>query len=175
VPAGVQDEAHVVGVRLVFATFVSAGAVPAAAQVKITFDKRPSIEVGNLLTADIRFKSQVDFREFPDEPGTSSKPLVDLNRTRIGVEGRLIRELEYQVEGELGDVSQPWRDAYIQTRSFRLLQLRAGISPLAVIESELGDVSGEVPPHERHSTPTDAMLHLTVRTTGSPLHLGSPP
>jgi phosphate-selective porin OprO/OprP len=111
---------------VVFAMLLSAGAAPAAAQVKMTFDKRPTIEVGNLLTAAIRFKSQVDFREFPDEPGTSSKPLVDLHRTRIGVEGRLIKEFEYQIEGELSDASQPWRDVYIQTRSFRLLQVRAG-------------------------------------------------
>lgn len=98
----------------------------ARAQVKTNFDKRPSIEIGNLVTAGIRFKSQVDFREFPDEPGTSSKPLVDLHRTRIGVEGRLVKELEYQIEGELSDASQPWRDVYIQTRSFRVLQVRAG-------------------------------------------------
>ena len=102
------------------------GVPPAQAQVKLTFDKRPVIEVGNLLTAGIRFKSQVDFREFPDEPDRPSKPLLDLPRTRVGVEGRLFKEFEYQIEGELGDSSQPWRDVYIQTRSFRALQVRAG-------------------------------------------------
>jgi phosphate-selective porin OprO/OprP len=113
-------------VGVVFATLLSVGAAPAAAQVRMTFEKRPTIEVGNVLTAGIRFKSQVDFREFPDEPGTSFKPLVDLHRTRIGVEGRVIKEFEYQIEGELSDASQPWRDVYIQTRSFRLLQVRVG-------------------------------------------------
>ena len=113
-------------IRAVFAIAMCMGATPAAAQVEMTFDKRPSIKVGDLLTVDIRFKSQLDFREFPDEPGTDFKPLVDLHRTRIGVEGRLIKGLEYQVEGELGDASQPWRDVYIQTRSFRFLQVRAG-------------------------------------------------
>ena len=68
-----------------FAVIASTGAPPAAAQVKMTFDKRPVIEIGDVLTAGIRFKSQVDLREFPDEPGTLSKPLVDLHRTRIGV------------------------------------------------------------------------------------------
>ena len=112
-------------VGVVFAMLVY-GATPTAAQVKMTFDKRPLIEVGDVLTAGIRFKSQVDFREFPEEPGTSFKPLVDLHRTRIGVEGRVIKAFEYQLEGELSDASQPWRDVYIQTRSFRLLQVRAG-------------------------------------------------
>ena len=111
---------------VVFAVLASTGAAPAAAQVKMTFDKRPSIEIGDVLTVGIRFKSQVDFHDFPDEPGTLPKPLVDLHRTRIGVEGRAIKELEYQVEAELGDASQPWRDVYIQTRSFRVLQVRAG-------------------------------------------------
>jgi phosphate-selective porin OprO/OprP len=113
-------------IGVVFATLLFAGATPAAGQVKMTFDKRPFIEVGNFLTAGIRFKSQVDFREFPDEVGTSFKPLLDLHRTRIGVEGRVVKEFEYQIEGELGDASQPWRDIYIQTRSFRVLQVRAG-------------------------------------------------
>jgi phosphate-selective porin OprO and OprP len=113
-----------VGVML--AMLLSIGAPPAAAQVKMTFDKRPSIQVGNLLTASIRFKSQVDFREFPDEPETPSKPLVDLHRTRLGVEGRFMKAFEYQLEGELGDAAQPWRDVYIQTRPFRELQVRAG-------------------------------------------------
>ena len=108
------------------AVLLGAQAAPALAQVKLAFDKRPSIKVGNLLTADIRFKSQVDFRDFPDEAETPTKPVVDLHRTRIGVEGRLIKEFEYQIEGELSDASQPWRDIYIQTRSFRALQVRAG-------------------------------------------------
>ena len=108
------------------AVLLWAGAAPARAQVKLTFDKRPTIEVGRLLTAGIRFKSQVDFHEFPDEPETPSKPLVDLRRTRLGVEGRLLKAFEYQLEGELGDSAQPWRDVYIQTRPFRELQVRAG-------------------------------------------------
>jgi len=115
-----------VSVGVALAMLLFAGAAPAVGQVRMKFEKRPSIEVGNLLTAALRFKSQVDFREFPDEPETPSKPLVDLHRTRIGVEGRLVKEFEYQIEGELGDSSQPWRDVYIQTRSFRFLQVRAG-------------------------------------------------
>ena len=108
------------------AVLLWAAAAPALAQVKLTFDKRPAIKVGNLLTVGIRFKSQVDFRDFPDEPETPSKPVVDLPRTRIGVEGRLIKEFEYQIEVELSDASKPWRDIYVQTRSFRVAQVRAG-------------------------------------------------
>jgi phosphate-selective porin OprO/OprP len=102
------------------------GAAPAHAQVKLTFEKRPSFRVGGLLTADIRFKSQTDFRDFPVEPDAPSKPIIDLHRTRLGLEGRLFKVFEYQVEGELNDASRPWRDVYVQTRRFRALQVRAG-------------------------------------------------
>src|SRR5262245_21713845 len=108
------------------AVLLFADAAPAAGQVRMQFDKRPSFKVANLLTAQIRFKSQVDFRNFPDEPETPSKPLVELRRTRLGVEGGLIKQFEYQIELELGDASQPWRDVYLQSRSFRGLQVRAG-------------------------------------------------
>src|SRR5215467_7030168 len=112
---------------VVFGMLLSVAAGRASGQVRMTFDKHPVIEVGNLLTANIRFKSQVDFREFPEELELSpAKPVVELHRTRIGVEGRLVKAFEYQIESELGDAGTPWRDAYVQTRAFRPLQVRAG-------------------------------------------------
>jgi phosphate-selective porin OprO/OprP len=113
-------------VGLLIDVLLFASAIPALGQVRMTFEKRPAIEIGGVLTADIRFKSQVDFRDFPDEPETPTKPVVDLHRTRIGVEGRLLKAFEYQVETELGDASTPMRDVYVQTRAFRTLQVRAG-------------------------------------------------
>jgi hypothetical protein len=47
------------------------------------------------------------------------------------------------------------------------------MAAFVAVESELGAVKGEVPPHARHSAPIDAMLHLTIRTTGKPPPLGS--
>jgi hypothetical protein len=47
------------------------------------------------------------------------------------------------------------------------------MAAFVAVESELGAVRGEVPPHARHSAPIDAMLHLTIRTTGKPPPLGS--
>ena len=105
---------------------LSVGAAPTHAQVKLTFEKRPSFRVGSLVTADVRFKSQTDFRDFPAEPDEPSKHLVDLHRTRLGIEGRLVKVLEYQVEGELNDASKPLRDVYLETRNLRGLQVRAG-------------------------------------------------
>jgi hypothetical protein len=47
------------------------------------------------------------------------------------------------------------------------------MSVLVIVESERGEVKGEVPPHARHSAPIDAMLHLTIRTTVRPSPPGS--
>ena len=99
------------------------GAPPAHAQVKV---QGPSIKVPGLFSADIRFKSQLDFHDFPAEPQTAPKTMVDLHRTRLGVEGKLLKMFEYQVEGELNDAGKPWRDVYVQTQPLRALRVRAG-------------------------------------------------
>src|SRR5712691_5551832 len=80
---------------------------PASAQIKFTFDKRPSLEIHDLFTADLRVKSQSDFRDFPEEPGRDEKALFDLHRARVGVEGRFLKRFDYQVERELRDTSRP--------------------------------------------------------------------
>lgn len=102
-------------------------AVPAGAQVKLTFDKRPSIEVHDIFRIDFRVKSQMDFREFPQEPGTDSKDLFDLHRARVGIEGDFMKKrVEYQVERELSDTTRAWRDAYVNARVLPFLELRGG-------------------------------------------------
>jgi len=110
------------------ATIILLGLTPlhASAQVTFTFDKRPSFEIHDLLTADIRVKSQSDFRDFPDEPGEDEKDLFDLHRARVGVEGTFLKRFDYQVEGELRDTARPWRDVYLDTRVVKPLEVRAG-------------------------------------------------
>jgi phosphate-selective porin OprO/OprP len=118
---------RMVAVAVLAGVLIATSATPVLGQVRMTFEKRPSLEVGDgILTAGIRFKSQVDFREFPEEPEESDKSVVDLHRTRIGIEGRLLKAFEYQVESELSDARAPMRDMYLQTRFFRPLQVRAG-------------------------------------------------
>ena len=110
------------------AALASAAASPVSAQVRFAFDKRPSLEVNDdLLTVDFRLKSQVDFRDFPREPGTDPKDLFDLHRARVGIEGDFMKKrFEYQVERELSDTTGPWRDAYVNARVLPFLELRGG-------------------------------------------------
>lgn len=95
--------------------------VPAAAQ-------RPSISAGDWLRVDFRARVQSDIRrsEAPirgDEDGG-----LDIARRRIGIEGRVARIFDYQVEYEIGE--RQWRDVYIDYRQFKPLQLRAGMFKL---------------------------------------------
>ena len=101
-------------------------AVPAAAQVKLTFDKRPSLQVRKLFTVDFTVKSQTDFRDFPQETGVDQKDVFDLHRARVGIEGAFLTRFDYQVERELHDTTQPWRDVYLDARMVNGLEVRGG-------------------------------------------------
>ena len=97
---------------------VLAIADPAAAQ-------HPSWTAGKWLRVDFTARFQGDIRrsEAPirgDEDGG-----LDIARRRIGVEGRVARVFDYQVEYELG--AHEWRDVYVDYRQFKAVQVRAGI------------------------------------------------
>jgi phosphate-selective porin OprO/OprP len=77
-------------------------------------------------TLDAHAKSQMDFRGFPQETGTESKDVFDVHRARVGIDGDLMKRFKYQVEGELHDRDQPWRDVFVNARVVRTLELRAG-------------------------------------------------
>ena len=91
-----------------------------------SFDDNPSFRIGSKVRLDVRFKSQADWRDFPDEDVDSSNDIFDLHRARLGVEGRVSRYLEYQVERETRDVKQPWRDVFVNVRPLRALEVQFG-------------------------------------------------
>jgi phosphate-selective porin OprO/OprP len=91
--------------------------VPSAAQ-------HPSLSAGEWLRVDFTARVQSDIRrsEAPirgDEDGG-----LDIARRRVGIEGRIARIFDYQVEYEVGE--REWRDVYVDYRQFKLVQLRAG-------------------------------------------------
>jgi phosphate-selective porin OprO and OprP len=91
-----------------------------------SFDDHPSFRIGSKVRLDVRFKSQADWRDFPDEDVDSSNDTFDLHRARLGVEGRVSRYLEYQVEREIRDVKRPWRDVFVNVRPLRALEVQFG-------------------------------------------------
>jgi phosphate-selective porin OprO/OprP len=102
--------------RILIALLVLGSAVPAAAQ-------HPSITAGNWLRVDLRARFQGDVRK-SEAPMADQDASLDIARRRVGVEGRLVRVFDYQVEYELG--VNEWRDVYLDFRRFRAAQVKAG-------------------------------------------------
>ena len=97
------------------AALLLALAGPADAQVRTS-----------LLKLDFTVKSQMDLRHFPSDATTEPKDVFDLHRARVGVEGTMLKRIDYQVERELSDTTQPWKDVYVDGRIVRALEVRAG-------------------------------------------------
>ncbi|NOT26022.1 MAG: hypothetical protein HOP16_07950 [Acidobacteria bacterium] len=94
--------------------------------VRLEFDQRPSVRIGRLLRLDVRLTSQADLRDLASPSASTNEDAFDLQRLRVGIEGTFLRKLEYQVEREMRDSSDPWRDVFVNLRVRRAAEIRAG-------------------------------------------------
>ncbi|MGH9719491.1 MAG: OprO/OprP family phosphate-selective porin [Bryobacteraceae bacterium] len=94
------------------------------AAVRFEMKRRPSLRVGDWLKMDFRAKVQTDLAGSPDRP--LEEGFFDPRRARVGVEGRLGQDLEFEVEYELLPNDHQLRDAFLNYRRIRRLQLQAG-------------------------------------------------
>ena len=101
---------------IVFAVFAAAG--PAHGQ-------SPSLKVGKWLSVDFKARLQGDFRRSEAAIRGDDGDGIDIARRRIGVEGRVGTALGYEVEYELAGGGM-WRDAFLEYRQFKKVQVRAG-------------------------------------------------
>lgn len=93
--------------------------------VRFVYRKHPSLRVGKALRVDFRAKFQTDFRGY--DPEQSLAPEVfDLHRARVSIEGNFLKVFEFELERELRDVKNPWRDAYGNIRYFKRFQVKGG-------------------------------------------------
>jgi phosphate-selective porin OprO/OprP len=118
VPASAQVEPNATGARAQTAERERA--------VRLEFDQRPSVRVGGLLRLDIRLTSQADVRDLASPSASTHEDAFDLERFRVGIDGTFLQKLEYQVEREMRDSSDPWRDVYVNVRVRRAAEIRAG-------------------------------------------------
>ena len=83
---------------------------------------RPSLRLGSGTRVDFRVRFQGDLdhttASLAGDDGEGSN--VDVARRRIGIDGEIVNIFDYQVEGELGDDRNPWRDVYAELQAVRL-------------------------------------------------------
>jgi phosphate-selective porin OprO and OprP len=94
-------------------------ASPAAAQ-------HPSVSAGKWLRLEFRARLQGDLRR--SQVSTERIDDEDVARRRVGIEGRVAGIFDYQLEYEIGD--RQWRDAYVDYRQFKVLQVQVGVFKL---------------------------------------------
>ena len=105
---------------------------------RFVFKNNPSFRFGKVLRIDVRSTFQGDYRSFSPELNTEEGKF-DLRRTRVGVEGAFLKNIEFEVEFELKDLLRPLevdqddaessvqlRDAYVNLTYFPDFQIKAG-------------------------------------------------
>jgi phosphate-selective porin OprO/OprP len=92
-----------------------------AARWEFVMDDRPSLRFGDTVRVDLT--STVDF-EWRGMDGDSDD--AEFGRRRLGLEGRLFDVFAFEVERDLADDHDPWRDVYGEFRKYRGVRVRAG-------------------------------------------------
>jgi phosphate-selective porin OprO and OprP len=99
-------------------------------------DERPSLRFGDALRLDLTSKIGLTVRAAPDED-----PDADMEQRRIGVDGRLFEVIDFQIERELGDDEQPWRDVFVELRKWRTMRVRSGRFKIPFGQERLTSIS----------------------------------
>lgn len=98
---------------------------PKPPRVRFLFRKPPSLRIGEEFRMDFRVRLQSDFRDFrPDLPLDGDTYVF--RRARVGVQGRVYDDLEYEVDAELRDTEAPWRNVFLNYRRFRIAEVQGG-------------------------------------------------
>ena len=113
-------------------------------------DDRPSLRLGDALRLDLTSKIGLTVRTAPDE-----RPDAEMEQCRIGVDGRLFDVVEFQIERELGDDEQPWRDVFVEFRKWRAIRFRGGRFKVPFGQERLTSISDLDFVHR--SIPTEAL------------------
>jgi len=101
----------------------TAGSAQTSSQsMDFAFDDHPTVRLGDVATIEGFAKLQLDWRQM--DHSTSAD--WDLRLLRAGVMGQAFKRIEYQVERELDDDTNPWRDVYLDVSAGSALQVRGG-------------------------------------------------
>jgi len=102
-------------------------AQPSAPRTETTFrlGPPPSFRSGDVLRVDFRLRLHADARSF-SPARLQGNDSVEFRRARVGVQGRVVEIVEYEVEAELRDEAEPWRDVFVNFRKSRAAEVQGG-------------------------------------------------
>ena len=103
---------------------VAALAAPAAAQTDGRFPP-PSLRIGDDFRVDLRVRLHADMRGLDADPVVAGEKFV-FRRARVALEGRVFRDVEYELDADLRDTVRPWRDVYVNYRRYPAAEIQAG-------------------------------------------------
>jgi phosphate-selective porin OprO/OprP len=98
--------------------------IAAAQNVEFKWTDHPTLRVGDWLRTDFRARVQADKDWSELSVDDRRGEALDVARRRVGVEGRIAKIVDYQLEYELE--GHEWRDAFLDYRQFPHAQVRAG-------------------------------------------------
>lgn len=99
------------------------GSEPSGAPAVVRFDDHLSVCFGSVAKIEFLGKFQFDSLESGASPDS---PLFDVQHARVGTRGVLFGRIGYEIERELSDRDGPWRDAFVNVRTTRAIEVRAG-------------------------------------------------
>ncbi len=93
--------------------------------VKADLFPAPRLRVGKVFSIELVAKVQGDVSRF-DPVVEKDDEAFDWRRRRYGVKGELLNRVAFEIERELGDDEDPWRDAYVDLKATDAFNLKAG-------------------------------------------------
>ncbi len=84
-----------------------------------------SLRHGNALRINLEYRLQTDFLGVDPDPEVG-RDLFEVRRNRVGVSGTFLRDFEFEYKYDFGRAESATRDAYVNYRRIRSLQLQAG-------------------------------------------------
>lgn len=100
-------------------------------------EDRPSLRFGDALRLDLTTKVDFELRHSSD----LALDKAEMERRRIGVDGRVFDFLGFQIEGDVADDKQPWRDVFVELRQWRALRVRGGRFKIPFGQERLTSIS----------------------------------
>jgi phosphate-selective porin OprO and OprP len=92
-------------------------------RISFRWDDHPSLRFGR--DTNIDFRARVEGQILDSEPGLGDSDGFDIVRRRVGIEGRIAGDIDFQLEREI-DTEDPWRDVYVNYRRFDIVRVQAG-------------------------------------------------